>query len=117
MSADLEVAKTIYEQLGGHHFALMTGAKNCITKSSRTNRCCGGLHFSFPQPGAGKPNACTIELMPNDTYRVTFWYANGKTMKPLSRHTDVYCDMLQDLFFEATGLYTTLVPREGERRG
>jgi hypothetical protein len=99
---DMTVANTILEQLGGHMFALMTGAKNFSgTENSLT--------FKIPN-AQNKITHIIITLEPSDTYTVEF-YNCRITSKGLKRElvesiNDVYCDMLQDVFEQHTGLYT-----------
>lgn len=110
MSNDDYVTQTIYNQLGGRRFKVMTGCYNFVTESDK-------LRFSLPTDIEVKDNInlVTIILDPSDTYTMLF---ERKTFQKLSdsiyqtktvhRFTDVYCDMLQDMFTEYTGLYTHL---------
>ena len=99
---DLQVANTILEQLGGRKFLVMTGAKNLIGNNvALTMRVNGRCK-------AGAVNFVRITLDPTDTYTVEGYYIRGHKMSPRCRATDVYCDRLQEMFTEATGLYTSL---------
>lgn len=113
--SDLTVAHTILEQLGGRQFLALTGCKNLVG---------GDRSLSMRlSKNKSKANRMTVTLEPDDTYTVefvhetmprldkaTFEYVDGKREVKLLRE-GVYCDMLQDLFEEATGLYVTLHPR------
>lgn len=129
------VAKTIYQQLGGHQFATMTGAK-CFIKSDNS------LRFDIGR-NKSKANRVKITLEADDTYTVEFWkrgrefnvytilancYKEGmsdselellyqdkikkaeKAAQPalIAKHEGIYSDMLQDIFTMVTGLYTHL---------
>jgi hypothetical protein len=102
--ADLTVANTILEQLGGRRFVVMTGARDLVGDTRK-------LMFKIPRAKDGI-NHITIALEPSDTYTVTFQkYTFGRAglkVKTISTHEDIYCDMLRDVFTRATGLYTSL---------
>lgn len=99
-----EVANTIYAQIGGGRFSMMTGAKNFMALNEQL----GGLSFKLPRMSGIKVNYVKIVLNGSDLYDVTF----GKIVKDkytiISEHKDIYCDMLEDLFEKETGLYTHL---------
>jgi hypothetical protein len=89
---DLTVPKTILEQLGGNDFIALTGAAAFIsTEDSLTFR-------------AGRnPNSVShvrITLTATDLYAVTFFHT-GRAPRIVD---EVYCDILQDVFFKHTGL-------------
>jgi len=106
------IAGTILEQLGGNKFITMTGAKNFF---------CGGGTLEVPNfymsmkigANAYKINFIKITLSDDDTYIMNFSkrslsakgvliISNEKIIK------GVYCDMLQDIFTEHTGMNTYL---------
>jgi hypothetical protein len=96
---DLTVPKTILEQLGGDDFIALTGATAFIgTEDSLTFR-------------AGRnPNGVShvrVTLTGTDLYAVTFFHT-GKGPRIAD---EVRCDILQDVFFEHTGLHTRLRQR------
>jgi len=103
------VATTILQQLGGNKFIAMTGAKDLV---GQTN----SLMFKLPTGFAkDRINFVQIKLMPDDTYTMQFHIASmdnirkGKPfLEKIQEYTDVYWDQLQELFTEATGLYTHL---------
>lgn len=101
MSADYRVASTIIEQLGGHRFMLMTGAKNvsCTDNSVRMKL---GRNSS-------NSNFLKIELNSLDLYDMTFAKVTRMgEMKSVKQYEGVYNDMLVEIFERHTGLYTSL---------
>lgn len=100
MTTELQVAKTILEQLGGNRFVAMTGARNFTAGSNF-------LLFSLPRAKASIRKVRII-LTPADLYRVEFF--GGRDMRQFHgfTHDGVYCDKLQSIFTAVTGLYTTL---------
>jgi hypothetical protein len=95
------VAETILAQLGGNKFRAMTGA----TLSGGPDQLTVCL---------GRSRAVVIKLAADDTYTVSLhkpgrFTAKGdwKQPEPVTR-TGVYCDQLQSIFTELTGLYTSL---------
>ena len=132
---DMNIAKTIFQQLGGNKFAIMTGAKNLIAVKD-------GIRFNIGRNGS-KANMVQITLRWDDTYTMQFWrkgsdfnpyailmrYADKglseaefneavkkatekavKNAEPklLKEYDGIYCDQLQELFTEYTKLYTRL---------
>lgn len=99
------IAKTILQQLGGNRFTTMTGAKNLTAQEE------GGLSFRLPGSMTKSwINYVRISLTPMDVYTMEFSSirAGGSSCTLVSRHEDVYSDMLQKIFTEATGLETSL---------
>ena len=96
-----EVANTIYRQLGGNRFRVMTGAKNMVSHE-----------FALSMKiGRNKTNAnfMVVELNENDLYNVTFAKLTKKgEMKSVKEYENVYNDMLVSIFESHTGMYTTL---------
>ena len=99
---DLTVSRTILQQMGGNRFIVMTGSYNFIgsddslTMKLRTNK--------------AKATHLRVTLMPSDTYKMEFlncrkFEVKVKTIKTVE---DVYCDQLQDIFTEVTGLFTRM---------
>lgn len=95
------VAKTILQQLGGHRFIMMTGAKNLTGHAD-------ALTFKLPRAGKNGANYVKIALDPSDTYNVEFWFVRGLSMTFKGSFTDIYNDHLRDLFTRETGLDTSL---------
>lgn len=100
-NTNLQVAKTILEQLGGNRFIAMTGAynlsydKNCLIFKIGSNE--------------KKIKAIRIMLDASDTYTMTFFRQNKFDVSVASEFKDVYFDQLQDIFTVETGLLTSLV--------
>jgi hypothetical protein len=102
MKTDTTIATTILDQLGGRRFIAMTGARNFIA---------GANDLSFRIPGTmtrRRINAVRITLEPTDTYSVVFFAIRGVTVKEVSKHEDIYADMLGELFRDVTGLETRM---------
>lgn len=92
----------IMAQLGGNRFIAMTGAKNFLSHED------GALSFRLP---GRKINFMKITLKGKDLYDVEFGKVTaGKTFtyKVVSSVPDVFCEDLQAIFTETTGLYTKL---------
>lgn len=104
---DMNIARTILEQLGGQRFLVMTGAKHLIAGER-------DLRFRIVgrSPKGKRVNVVSITLEPSDTYKVETFYARKSNGLPdvqeISTRDDVYCDQLQECFTEMTGLYTRL---------
>lgn len=54
------------------------------------------------------PSLVKIKLTFSDTYQVTFSRVRGAMVKEVSTFDNVYCDQLECLFNEQTGLATRL---------
>ena len=99
--ADYPVAQEIHRQLGGRMFNVMIGRFHMsATKTSIT--------VGFKARALKKIKYVRVELTPADTYTVEFMKIQGFEMKIVSRHEDIYCDQLKELFERNTGLYTRL---------
>ena len=96
-----DVANTIYRQLGGNKFRVMTGAKNMVSHE-----------FALSMKiGRNKTNANFMvgELNGLDLYDVTFAKLTKLgEMKSVKTYDNVYNDMLVSIFESHTGMYTTL---------
>lgn len=100
----MKTANTIFQQLGGQRFVAITGAKDFIGRPD-------GLSFKLRGGAKQRINCVRITLDPNDTYTVEFMRlsrAPKYDVTTVSTHSDIYCDVLQDLFTRQTGLYTRL---------
>ena len=97
-------AQIMLAQLGGNKFVVMTGAKDFTVSDT-------GLSFKIGRNCKGI-NAVKIDLNWMDLYDMEFMTIRQKGGVPeitrLATANDVYCDMLQDVFTENTGLYTHL---------
>lgn len=94
------IANTILNQLGGGRFAAMTGAKNLLDLGN-------GVQFRVGR-NAKRVTHVRITLDPSDTYSVQFHNVRGHNVKLLGQFSDIYADMLVELFETETGLYTSL---------
>tara|TARA_B100000085_G_scaffold277853_1_gene298771 strand:+ start:53 stop:349 length:297 start_codon:yes stop_codon:yes gene_type:complete len=96
-----DIANTIYRQLGGNRFRVMTGAKNLTSHE-----------FALSMKiGRNKTNAnfMIIELNSMDLYDITFAKVTRMgEMKSVKTYDNVYNDMLVSIFESHTGMYTTL---------
>lgn len=106
---DMTVSKTILEQLGGNKFIVMTGAKNFVG---------GNNTLSFRLPGGAGfckegINGVRVTLTAMDDYTVEFIKIRKFEVKTIKTVEGVYCDNLQAVFTEATGLYTSLGTMKG----
>ena len=95
-----EIAEDILEQLGGRRFCVMVGAKQLSVTES-------GLAFRIGRNSKGVSVVC-VKLLPSDTYEVRFY---GFQSEPKKIVTDVYCDELQRVFEENTGMVASMVSR------
>ena len=102
------VADTIYQQLGGNRFKAMTGASSFSGSAN-------SLSFKLPASSTiDRIKGVIVELTPDDTYtmrflRVTGSFAKGNLgVETVKEYDGVYCDQLQDIFTQVTGLYTHL---------
>jgi len=99
--SNLSVANEILNQLGGRKFMAMTGSKNLV----------GGRNFLQMHLTTNKAKAkyLKIELTPMDTYTMTFSSLDKNfNLIIKAEYENVYCDQLQTIFTEVTGLYTKL---------
>lgn len=109
-------AETIFQQLGGNKFTVMTGAKHFRP----LNEYGGALYFTIGK-NASKANRVKVTLMYDDTYTITFYKHTPYSFKikadgtfketfesnnVIAERHGVYFDMLQDVFTEVTGLHT-----------
>lgn len=119
MNKDNEIAFTTLQQLGGNKFLVMTGSKAVLDGNA--------LHLRLVK-NMSKANRLDVTLDGNDTYTMRFYFfrlqrcaldkKKGEFRIIPEKNEDievlegVYCDQLQDIFEQITGLYTTLFPRK-----
>lgn len=96
----MEIAQEILRQLGGQRFIVMTGSKQFLALKN-------GLSMKLTRNQSGA-NYLRITLTPMDTYKMEFLSLRGQSMKAKAEFEDIYCDQLQDIFTQTTGLYTSL---------
>ena len=112
----MQVARTIFDQLGGNKFIAMTGAKNLV----------GGDDYLSMKIGknASGANYLKITLKPLDWYELEFtkytkhkikFDHNNKVigytpdkLETIKTIDGVYCDQLQEVFTSVTGMNTYL---------
>jgi hypothetical protein len=111
MSNGHQIATTILEQLGGHQFIAMTGAKDFLHGDDY-------LQFRLPRGTANKATNVRIDLLPNDSgYKMTFYKVSKKLDKTLgfkTYHTETLKEFeaipenMREAFTRETGLDCTL---------
>lgn len=113
-----EISTTILQQLGGHHFLVMTGSKNLVYGTNDNNQ--DFLRMTLHK-NASKANRLTIYYDAGmDEYIMVFekitaprWcpkqykYSDYK-QETIKTYNGVYFDQLQEFFTETTGLLTRL---------
>ena len=103
-SENMQIAQTILEQLGGRQFLMMTGSTN-LTAIDK------GLGMLIKRNKSGANVFRVILDEGADLYDVEFVKSSPARYDMIKRIEGVYCDMLQDIFEEETGLYVTLNKR------
>jgi len=102
-----EVAKIIIQQLGGGRFKVMTGAKQWAIPTGEKP----GVEFRLPSDSnfvKDGINYVKILLNGRDLYDIKFGRIWGMKYNILKTMEDIYCEDLQELFTETTGLHTHL---------
>lgn len=95
-----QIADTIFEQLGGNKFRVMVGVK-AVTFTED-----GTLKVRFT--GSRKYNFLSVKLNSMDLYDMKFWRFTKRGIGKELSFENIYNDQLQEIFTQATGLYTTL---------
>lgn len=99
------IAQTILQQIGGRRFATMTGSRDFINMGN-------GLRMSLAKNKTSANRLAItydegLDLYNMRFYRKTF---SKKTFecktKGIAGYEGVYCDMLEDIFTQVTGLHT-----------
>lgn len=100
----MSIAQTILDQLGGNQFRMMTGANSFVVTYQ-------GLSVRFPGAKDGI-NGLTVTLSDDDTYVMDFTRerkSKGVAKVTIVKHLEgIYCDMLQEIFRDTTGLETRM---------
>lgn len=98
----MRVADIILQQIGGKRFIMMTGSKNFLSDGNALM-----MHLTTNKV---KAKYLRIELMGDDTYTMTFRKRANKDLEcPIVKQIEgVYCDQLEEIFTDVTGLYTRL---------
>ena len=98
---NLEVPFTILEQLGGKRFIVRTGSSNLIPEANSLT-----MNLVKNKSGASK---LSITLDPTDTYTMRFFKNPAQEQgNEIEIYHGVYCDQLQQIFEEVTGLDLSL---------
>lgn len=97
----MNIAETILSQLGGRRFLAFTGSYNLCAMADGK-----GLVMKLRRNTSGA-NWLQIRLNGADLYDLRFIKA-GKTLTTKAEYSDIYCDQLEDIFTQVTGLYTRL---------
>ncbi len=104
-----QVSKIILEQMGGaRKIAMMLGigsGPGYIFYDLPGNK---GVGFSWPNRQRSKGNNVEIMLMPDDTYKMTFFNVSGADKKLVKKLDGIYADQLVELFEGQTGWYLRL---------
>lgn len=113
----MQVAETIWKQLGGSRFKSMTGVKNIMgvqpdtLKHYDVERLGDGLIMNLPRGAKTRDgdalNRFLIVLNGRDTYDAYYGYKRGGSLKWKAKDLGLYADMLEDSFERNTGLYTS----------
>jgi len=103
----MTVSATIYNQLGGRLFGVMTGAKNLVSTDN-------SLRFSLPGSiTKNRLNKVVITLNGRDLYDITTYKIWGTKVTELETIEDVYAEQLRNVFSAMTGLETSLGTMRG----
>lgn len=110
----MRVADIILDQMGGNRFICMTGSKDFISDGNT-------LRMTLTR-NQSKANRLYITLDADDTYTMRFFRYTSSRMRvdhkkgeikiydpkitEIKTIKGVYCDMLQEIFTDVTGLYT-----------
>ena len=99
--SNLILAETILKTLGGNKFRMMTGAKNLAGDENSLSMRIGR--------NSSNSNYLKITLNSMDLYDMKFCKLTRKfEEKSVTEYSDVYNDMLTDVFEKHTGMYTKL---------
>ena len=98
-----EVAHTIFDQLGGKRFAMITGSKDFKLLNDDKGI---GITFITPRTRPNLIDRIKIYLSPLDTYNFEF-YSGERVIEK----NNIYVDNMHDVIEDVAGFYTTLRPR------
>ena len=96
------VAMTIFDQLGGNAFAIMTGARDFQFGTEQEG---DFLRVSLPRASKAIQRVQIVYDLGNDVYIMKFLKAN---MNVVSRFTMVHVEDLHGIFEDETGLLASL---------
>lgn len=100
MNTSNEIQDTIYKQLGGHRFAVMTGAK-------QFSKIPNGLGFKFGR-NSSKSYHLKIVLNGNDYYDLEFGHVRKHEYIIDKTFSDLCWEDLRHVFSEYTGMCLSL---------
>ena len=101
----LQIANTIWQQLGSQRFQLMTGCQPLVYGEK------DGKVYLLMSVGRNCHSINRFEVAYNgglDLYEVRFIRKRGLEAKVVAEHKEVYADMLHTLFEQHTGMTTTM---------
>lgn len=106
------ITTTMLNQLGGKRFIAMTGSKNFLFADVTETNPKVWLRMDLTKNAAGV-NRLKIYYNPDDTYTMEFYkqvITKDFEVKISKTQTfeNIYCDQLQEIFTQVTGLYTSL---------
>lgn len=96
---------TIWQQLGGNKFKVMTGAKDLTYDVSGDPTLMFKLPSNFAKDGI---NYIKITLTAMDLYNIEFYSIKGNNKHLVKEVNGIYNDQLQEIFKRYTGLNTHL---------
>lgn len=96
---------TIWQQLGGNKFKVMTGAKDLTYDVSGDPTLMFKLPSNFAKDGI---NYIKITLTVMDLYNIEFYSIKGNNKHLVKEVNGIYNDQLQEIFKRYTGLNTHL---------
>lgn len=99
------IANTIFAQMGGNGFARMVGLVNPYLVRNDEEKAEITVTFRWKAKGKDGLNFVEVTLVEAlDTYRMTFGRLTVKNIRHIDPIDDVYCDQLQSIFRDVTGL-------------
>lgn len=102
MTMEIEIAKTIIQQMGGAgRMTAMVGAKQFMALSS-------GVQFRIGGGAYRKINRVQVTLNGSDLYDVAFFRTTKCAVLSVKEVKDVYAEDLKPVFERETGMYLSL---------
>lgn len=95
---DMNVAQTIANQIGNKAL-YMLGAQNLAGSENS---------LQFKIRGSRKVSHIKVELTSMDDYTITFYKVRKFESKEVRTYNGVYCDLINKIIENETGLYTSL---------
>jgi hypothetical protein len=92
----MNTAETILNQIGGKKFIAMTGSKDFMNTGN-------GLQMKLARNNSGA-GYLEIQHTESDLYNMVFYSVRGIELKVKKEITNVYADMLLNMFESTTGL-------------